>query len=336
MREFLTTIERLLQGNLDLIILWLISLFFVGVLVYSFLELRSPKSYYIAIIGLPQSGKTTIIHAMFREILDGRIKGMQANLWGRSTTERVMRGISSLEEGKALLPTQEKDIFGYRTSMLLGTVLKKKYDVTIGDFPGRQSEILSGRDSTENADERYLEPEFARWVNEADAFIFVVDLARCYAGFDPVKREINKEYVRKTTSAIRTAWQNVLHEHAAGEKVKISRVVLVFTKADLVNYIVKPDANVATQVERFGYKDLPWGVRIDPVGLKEQADNILREFAEVRKFFLQSGNRYNEVFTSSVGVLNNTRLVTDESISREPRLGIEELLRSILPAPPSG
>lgn len=330
MAEFLTTLQKLLQ-NLPAFVLWLVTVVFASAVVSFFLNLRIPRRYYVAVIGSRGSGKTMLIHALFREILEGRIRKVEATLSTRSTTERVMKGIALLDEGKPLGPTKDQDMFAYRTKIVLGSLLNKIYDVEFGDFPGHMSEELA-----DDAVEPFLDPQFARWVNEADAFIFVVDVAPCFMGCESNPR-ISREYVVRMTAAIRTAWQNVLNEHTAGAKrLKSYPVALTFTKSDLVNYVSDaPDANVAELMQRWGFEELPVNVRIDTEKLSHQQKNITDAFSGVRTFFRQTNHRFREVFVSSVGVLDEKQFLKDEDVLNEPRLGLEELLRAVLPTPPS-
>ena len=330
MEGFLTVLQQLLQ-NLPAVVLWLVTVVFASAVVSFFLNLRIPRLYSIAVIGFRGSGKTTLITALFREILEGRIKRVQATLSTRSTTERVMEGIAALDEGKPLGPTKDQDMFAYRTNIVLGTHIKKTYKGLIGDFPGRMSEELA-----DNTVAPFIEPEFARWVNEADAFIFVVDVAPCFMGYESDKG-VNREYVIKMTAAIRTAWQNVLNEHTAtAKRLKSYPVVLAFTKSDLINYISDaPDANVTELMQRWGSEELPVNMRIDADKLSKQKKNIRDAFSAVLTFFEQTNHKFQEVFVSSVGVLDEKQFLKDEDVLNEPRLGLEELLGAILPTPPS-
>ena len=374
MEGFLTALQQLLR-NLPAVILWLVTVVFASAVVSFFLSLKIPRRYNVAVIGFHGSGKTTLITALFREILEGKIKSVQATLSTRSTTERVMQGIAKLDEGKPLGPTEDQDMFAYRTKIVLGSLLKKTYDVAIGDFPGRMSEQLA-----HDAVEPFLHPDFEGWCREADAFIFVIDVTPCFMKYESNKG-INREYVIKMTAATRTAWQNLLNMHSAGAKrLKSYPAVLTFTKSDLINYVSDaPDATVTPLIERWGLslEELPVNVRIDTDKLSEQQENILDEFSAVRTFFRQTNHGFREVFVSSVGgpdkekfskdedVLKEPRrgvvrtlfrqikhwlqevfvsrvggpdkekFSKDKDVLKEPRLGLEELLRAVLPAPPS-
>ena len=173
------------------------------------MDLRSPRFFSVAIIGFPRAGKTTLIVSLFEEILAGRMKKVQGKLLTRDTIERVENGIATLMKGNPIGPTKYRDTVAFRTEIELGTWLKKRYRVEIADFPGAMSEELA-----DGAIQPLLDPDFARWVNEADAFIFVVDMARCLSG-DRSSDRINNEYVSDMIAAIRAAWQNTLNHHSA-------------------------------------------------------------------------------------------------------------------------
>ncbi|MBI3788421.1 MAG: GTPase domain-containing protein [Ignavibacteriales bacterium] len=338
MQEIISALVKSLP-ELAPIILWVVTVFFASILVAFFLDLRMPRPYNVAIIGLPGSGKTTLIIALFREILAGRIKKVLATLSTRTTNERVMKSIALLDSLKPLGPTQDQDMFAYRTNIVLGSFFRKTYKVEFADFPGEESSKLEdpsqeSGNGTVVAVEPFLNPEFARWVNEADAFVFVVDVARCFIGYEHEKG-ISKDYTGATTEGIRTAWQNIVNEHTAGSKrVRSIPVVLVYAKSDLINH-VSENGNVTEAMLTWGYKKIPDKPKIDSGKLSEYGKKIAWAFSDVRKFFQQSGNPFYEIFTSSYGVLGKEDFVHEREVLTEPRMGLSELLQAVLPAPPS-
>jgi hypothetical protein len=163
-------------------------------------------------------------------------------------------------------------------------------------------------------------------VNEADAFIFVVDMARCLSG-DRSSDRINNEYVSDMIAAIRAAWQNTLNHHSAGEKkLKSFPVVLTFTKSDLVNFLGDArNANTTESIQAYGFEKLPGvpgKVTIDLQRFEQERGTLINAFSDLRNFFIQTNRNYSEVFTSSLGVIDGNRL------------GFENLLKAVLPTHP--
>lgn len=318
MEGILAALQNLTQ-NLPGFVLWLVTVVLVSAVWAFFLNLKVPQAYNVAVIGFPRAGKTTLIISLFGEILAGRMKKVRARLSTRTTIERVESGLVKLQKGEPLGPTKDQDMFAFRTVIVLGSWLRKTLKVEIADFPGVMSEELG------DGAESMLDPEFARWVNEADAFIFVIDLARCFIG---VETGINRDYVVKARSAIRGAWQNTLNHHSAGErKLKSYPVVLAFTKADVINYLSdESDPDLRETIVTYGFSKLPGRpgeVRVDAVKFLKYKQEILDAFTDLRSFFEQTNRHYDEVFVSSLGALE------------EKRLGFEELLQAILPLPPT-
>ncbi len=310
--------EFLQQINWPSIVLWVVTIVFATAIVSFFLNLRIPRVYNIAVIGSPRSGKTTLIISLFGQILSGRVKSLEATLSSVRTTERVMSGIARLEMGKALNFT-DKDLFVYRSDVVIGafsnqvigTLFKKTYRVEIADFGGQQ---LAKSDNT--TAEPLIDPEYAKWVNEADAFIFVIDIGPCFVGVETGDK-VSRQYAINMTAAFRAAWQNVLNQHTAGSnKVRSYPLVLAFSKSDLINFVPEKLA----ELERlWAFGNLPGIVNVDSQRLAQYAPSIREAFSDLRKFFQQTSDNYEEVFVSSVGNLNGDRL------------GFDSLLRGIFP-----
>jgi GTPase Era involved in 16S rRNA processing len=320
MQDLLTTLQSLSQF-LPAIILWLVAVGVATTLMWVLLDSRMPRPYNIAIIGYPESGKTTLIVSLFGEILASKIEGVRATLSTKSTTERVIPGIAALEMRKALSPAKSQFMFVYRADIVLGSRswLRKTYKVEVGDFSEQTAEELAVGTA-----ERLVNPEFEKWVNEADAFVFVIDVAQCYRGYEMGNR-INDEYVRQMTAAIRTAWQNVLNYHTAGrKKLRSYPVILAFTKSDLINHVSDaPNAHVSEAMQKWGFAEIPAVADIQPQKFSQEAQRIRDAFDEVRSFFQQNSDSYEDVFVSSLGNMGGRRL------------GLERLVRAIFPPPPS-
>jgi len=166
---------------------------------------RFPSAYNIAVIGSPQSGKTTFITSLFREIFEQNIKGLDVKLTSTSTIERVNEDLKRLQQGKAILPTRGDDIFPYRADLTLrGLLFPTIYQVQIGDFPGEDSEQY-----VKAYGEWLHPPPFFKWATGTDALVFMIDLSHMIDRDG--KREL--KYIATMTAAIRAAWQNLLTDN---------------------------------------------------------------------------------------------------------------------------
>ncbi len=323
--------------TLGIILLWGVMAASVVVLVLLYLRSELSEDYRVAVIGFSRSGKTTLITASYREI--------RATITaGSDTAERVDKNIALLEEGRPVGPTQDQTRFMYRTDIKTGRLLKKAYKVEVGDFKGKQSEneAQSSHDhaegSSEDLSEQSHQAEFQEWMQSAKAFIFVIDVAQCFWGYEK-ERGINKDYVQKMTRDMLSIWRTFVNKYVAGpEKARSYPLVLAFTKCDLVNHVNELDTSVSEKMRILGgpfeeVKQVPWNVRINRGKLQLGKNMIKSAFEEVRTYLQDSvRNNYHEVFTSSVGVEVGEGLMSDKDIFNEPRLGINELLKAVLPA----
>lgn len=103
-----------------------------------------PISHKIAIVGLPESGKTTLITAIFELIMRG-IHLPEVRLHGLNTIKTVNKNLEALSGGKKIAPTLEDQVFVYRFSYIKKATpwFSRVYDVEIADFPGQYTQRIS-------------------------------------------------------------------------------------------------------------------------------------------------------------------------------------------------
>jgi hypothetical protein len=277
-----------------------------------------PRAYSIAVIGFPQSGKTCLITSMFGELFANRIAGVMTVPRGKETIERINRDIAKLEIGQSLGPTTDQDLFAYRAEIVLRDFpFKKRYKVEIGDFPGEHSKKF-----TEQLGEWFHESNYFKWAMEADAFIFVVDLAHVLC---PQERD---EYIAGMKKAIRAAWHHLLEYHLAGKKnIRRKRMVLAFTKADLLvtseQEIPRESSGrgemVTEHVMKLGFGDtLPNPFHVEELS-KEITSSIEEKFNDLIRHLRGQCRFLETVFVSAV------------AYDKNGRLGIRRLLGVLLP-----
>ena len=199
----------------------------------SFLYRNTRSNYAVAIIGFPKSGKTTILMTLFDQIWSQRIDKFQARLLsGSGTIERVAEGINRIRKFQQIPPTEDQDVYAYRTIITKGRgFFQRQFRVEFGDFPGEQSVEFAKKYNN-----WFHRTPYFQWVKEANAFIFVIDLSRYLS-----ELSINaQEYLQDTTTSFQAAWQHLLNANPDLKRfTKSYPILLIFNKSDLIlNYLI--------------------------------------------------------------------------------------------------
>lgn len=276
------------------------------------------RAYNIAIIGFPKSGKTCLVTAMFGELFANRIAGVSTVPRGKETIEKVNADLEKLDIGRVLGPTTDQDLFAYRADISFeGFPFRRRYKVEIGDFPGDDSEKFA-----DEFGDWFHETDYFKWAMEADAFIFVVDLAFVLS---PVDRE---KYIARMRKAIRAAWHHVLEYHLAGQKkIKRKRVAFVFTKADLLvscEQEISPESSACNEeitehIMQLGFGDtLPKPFHVDQLD-PSLIVPVEHAFTNLTKYLRSQSGPFETIFVSVV------------ACDKHGRLGIRKLLDTVLP-----
>lgn len=297
--------------------------FMISLFVFKRSAFRAPRSYNVAVVGFPQSGKTTLIISLFGAAF-ARNLPFKMMPRGSQTIELVNESLEMLDKGDALGPTEDQDLFAFRADVTFGRFpFPITYKVEFGDFPGRYSQ-----DYAQKYGHWLHTTDFFKWVADSDAIIFVVDLGR-YLG--NMKSRMN--YVAEMTKALRAAWQHYLdiNPHRVKE-VRSHPVTIAFNKADLIQRVPEgiavnglEDYNVAEKtiekkIAEFGFGNkVPPIVEINPKALKRGTIQVEKDFAELIDYFRANAPNTHIVFTSSFGLLQNKRL------------GISDLFLSVFP-----
>ncbi len=281
-------------------------------------EKSLPKSHIIAVIGQETSGKTTLITSLFGELFARKVFGARATPLGRSSVQRVNQDLEKLERGFAVGPTRDQETFAYRANITIGSgFVGRTFKVEIGDYAGKKSVSYAKR-RTKRAVKDWTEvPGFISWVNQADAFLFTIDLARYLAN-----ARKSKIYVAQVSGFIRKAWQNIQNEHQDVGKLDRKPVVIAFTKTDLFELSDAPATleRVENQIIRLGFgKKVPLVRDINPKTLAKGELRVRKDFAELLRYFEGSSRNFDAIFVSSFGTVLGRRL------------NFSKLLKSLLP-----
>lgn len=269
-----------------------------------------PSSYRIAVVGFPESGKTTLITAVFAFLFRRGIKGASIVPRGEETIKRINENMEQLELGRPLGRTKDQDVFAYRAEVKLKSfIVPRHYKLEIGDFPGENSVAFA----EEYGDWLHLTRYF-EWAISADAFLFVVDTGR-------VLLDDSGEYVAGQKRALRAAWQRLQEYHLEGAAdVRTKPLVLIFAKADLL--LVRDSSKIRELA--FGQESPPLASLDTPKSLNREVDAIIERFGDLIEYFERENRRFDIVFAS---VFINVK---------EERLGIPRIARFIMPSRKGG
>jgi hypothetical protein len=245
---------------------------------------------------------------------------------GGETIERINSQLEKIEIGQSLGPTTDQDLFAYRADIKIKSFpFMKNYKVQVGDFPGENSEKF-----VENYGDWLHKTPYFKWAMEADAFIFVIDLAK-------VLTDKNGEYVAKIKKSFRAAWQHLYEYHVEGKKyIRNKAISIVFSKADLlfidnfnfIRYITEPDSlekELHDKILNLGFNEkLPGIQSIDKYSEKlydveKKQEQISEIYSDIISYIQTSSNKLSIHF------------VTPFVIYSGERYGFNVLLSKILP-----
>ena len=282
---YLPTIEKVLMFISFILIFLLVEV----ILRRLIKEKLLPKSLNVAVIGFPKTGKTTLITLLFGDIFANRILNLRAVPTSETTIDKITKDLTSISNKQPLKPTKTQDTFGYTANI----IIKQKYlsstlKLIIGDFPGEASKNII--ESQEN--ELLENTNFRRWCNEADAYIFVIDLAMYLT---------SEDYVACICGKIREAIQKLtLFNINSGSNFKQRPVLVLFNKADLFNYAgsYTDDVNLQRKISHYAYEKIPEIQIVNPEKFKESVENVLQDFKDLILFINSLENCCCSLFTS--------------------------------------
>ena len=319
-----------------------------------------PVSHRVAIIGLPGSGKTTLITALF-ELIQRGADIPNVRLHGLKTIETVNRYVANLNAGEKIGPTKENDTFVFRFSYLKRKFwLARSFDVEIADFPGEFSEQISNNPfvdidapseepkatsktiAAEDLQFTLFHKEFFSWIASSREYLFLINLAAVYSD-ENVRRSVADIIAR-----VRTSWQ-IIEDSASERGIGSARnrpVCIVFTKVDSILPLVmgknsldsllqdqdnperqrntdqlSPMASLKKAIEEAGNTNNLAGVR------KQQVD-MLNQIKFENDYIFSDLISFFKNRTALVEIVYSSMVITDP---KGGRLGMRKLLAMVLP-----
>ncbi len=269
---------------------------------------RMPASHRVAILGFPQSGKTTLITAVFDYLFRFGAKGGSIVPRGDETIRRINDNLRSLELQRPVKPTTDQEVFAYRAEVVARrSRFQNRYKLEIGDFPGEDTVAFA-----EQYGEWLHDTPYFQWAMTADAFVFVVDVSSLLL-------DISGEQVAREKSAFRAAWQRLREHHLdGGSDLAEKPLLLVFTKADL---LLIPSSRFEEIRDRATGQRFPEMQVVRRNQLDREFERIKLRFSDLIAYFQLESSRFDIVFTSMFAEVD------------QERLGVPEFASKILPRP---
>jgi len=275
------------------------------------------SDYYIAVLGYPKSGKSIFITSLINHLLHENGSDNETIKINDETNKRLKENIKCLNSRTPLDETDTDSIFPYSVHISRGKFLfKKNFKMQIGDFSGdNNAQFHNGYRQWFHKGRSFI------WTLQADAFIFVVDLAEVLAQYE------DDFYCEKVSNAIYKAWKRIEKSHLGGKNnLKNKPIVLLFTKSDLLLTFYEllapaPLDQMRIKMFQLGFskKSLPQTIRakkdLDP----DLYAIIEEKFGDIIYYLKRKSKRYNTIFFSHFLTLNDVPI------------GIEKVIDSILP-----
>jgi len=272
----------------------LITGFVVTRFYYGRLNQINEFAYNIAILGLPGSGKTTLITSLFGAVIYRKIslRNYDTMLKGNATIDRINENLALLEKGYPIGSTTDQTLFSYRLNLTEkhSSFLqpRKEYNVEIGDFQGEMTSVLTEQEITtwkHNSD-------FFSWVKDAHSFIFVVDLGPYL--LSPTS------YTIEISTTIRSAWQKILNMNSSQvEKIREKPLILIFNKADLLLYDGLTKLDLEERAFSSNWNETP---KVSKAKIRAtRKDSVIKDFINLIEFLeFESKNFTYEFFSSFI------------------------------------
>lgn len=293
----------------------------LAILFIFFIRTNSTQGYSphnVAIIGVPGSGKTSLLVTIFQEIFNHRFTGINATLRGESTITRVNEDMMRKEKGLAPKPTTSQTMFAYRADIEAKTGwIRKIFRVEFGDYPGEYSEWLNEA----NHFMELKESEYFQWCIQADAYMFIVDTARYLLAKDKT------DFVADSARAMRESWQLFLDsKYVTAHQLRGKPVLLVFTKMDICNLIDTDHSKRSGIIrekliqEKAFSKDNNRLLDIESDKYKLLKEELNKKYASLVSYFNTECKYFSVLYTSSYGKIN------DQFVD------VQKVLRHVLPS----
>ena len=271
-----------------------------------------PVSYRIAFLGRPRSGKTSLLAAMFDEILNSP-EQKRIRITGSTTIRKIGEITHSLDTHRKVSPTQAQDRFLFRFFYQPASFLRRflRYEVEITDFPGEYSDDLfaASEDERLTYDEQFLiDSEYLSWATHSHLLILAIDSAEWLRQGSEYSQTISHK-MRSTILALAE------QRSEASISDRPYKIALVFTKVDMWDMLSNP--------ENLDFKNEA-AFRYNCRSVDELRNNILKEvhleFSTLTNYLENSNHDFKIFMTSSL-----------KSEDNKERYGIKDLLAFCLP-----
>lgn len=187
------------------------------------LSYARPFTMRIAVVGPPNSGKTTLLTMIYRELSVNQDSSVHFMPYGTETIEFISRNIERLSNGNWPLPTLPGILFPFRArASVRKGLISKEFIIEAGDYAGEHMEEFLPEEVG------FLhKSDYFQYVLDADAIFFILDGRRLYEGGRSAQVAVDEIF---------TAAQIYLSSKGRGPGA-VSQVpaALVITKSDLIN-----------------------------------------------------------------------------------------------------
>ncbi|QMW06359.1 hypothetical protein [Spirosoma foliorum] len=203
---------------------------------------RNPKSFSIALLGFPNTGKTVYLTVLFDLLQRKKTRSLIFSPYGAETIEQVAKDYNTLVSNNWLPRTSVNKVFFYRAYATLkrspSFLLSKRFKIEVGDFAGEKFDELN--------------PTSSSWLHRSEYFDYVITSDAIFLTLDVMyildeKEEKILEYQNSFIVALNIyAEKKGLFEN---KKIDIP-VSILFLKSDILSLRDVKEVAIIDKVSR--------------------------------------------------------------------------------------